>query len=315
MREIPLLHDADISLRHLRALSLLLDVQNLTKAAELLGTNQPTVSKMLARLRLHFSDPLFVRVGHQMQPTPRAIELAESLRGLLAVADSMRAGPASFDPLATHREFRVLLSEIGMVHFVPLLMQALEKAGGGLRLRAMPLDSRSVTTKLESGEVDVAIGDFPREIGNIKRQKLYSEHYVSIVRRDHPRASRLTRLDEWLAERHILVTASSAGHGAHEHLERALLANLAPERIQLRVPSFIAAAHVVSRTDAVGTLPSKLAVYLSQDFPLVQVKPPPSLPKIEIAQIWHERMHRDQGNRWLRSVILAVAKKSETARR
>src|ERR1700741_198950 len=74
IQRIPIMKDGDISLRHLKALSLLLEVRSLTKAAEILEVNQPTVSKMLVRLRAHFGDPLFVRVGLSMQPTPRALD-------------------------------------------------------------------------------------------------------------------------------------------------------------------------------------------------------------------------------------------------
>src|SRR5690349_16220731 len=109
--QIPTMKDGDISLRHLKALSLLLEVRSLTKAAEILEVNQPTVSKILARLRAHFGDPLLVRVGLSMQPTPRALDLSERLRGLLAVSDDLKASTASFDPAASTREFRVLVGE------------------------------------------------------------------------------------------------------------------------------------------------------------------------------------------------------------
>jgi len=128
--------DSDISLRHLKALSLLLEVRSLTKAAEILDVNQPTVSKMLARLRSHFGDPLFVRNGLLMQPTPRALELMEPLRGLLAISDDLKASTPTFNPSTSIREFKVLVGEVGMIHFVPPLMRDLEQSGlagiGGL---------------------------------------------------------------------------------------------------------------------------------------------------------------------------------------
>ena len=96
----------DVTLRHLKVLSLLLDVRSLTKVAEILDVNQPTVSKMLARVRLHFGDPLFVRAGLLMQPTPRALGLMEPLRGLLAASDDLKASTSSFDPATSEREFR-----------------------------------------------------------------------------------------------------------------------------------------------------------------------------------------------------------------
>jgi len=295
--------DSDISLRHLKALSLLLEVRSLTKTAEILDVNQPTVSKMLARLRAHFGDPLFVRVGLSMQPTPRALELNEPLRGLLAVSDELKAATSSFDPTTSTREFKVLVSEVGMIHFVPPLMREFERCGPGLRLTAVPLDSRHVSVKLESGEADIAVGAFPREIGGLRRQKLYTDPYVSVARKDHPRLGRLSRLDDFLRERHILVTASTTGHAAHEQLEDALLDRLVPESIQLRVPSFVSCALVTCRTDAIGTLPERLATYLVRELPLAIFKTPLQLPRIEIAQVWHERVNRDAGHRWLRERI------------
>ncbi len=306
-------HESDISLRHLKALNLLLEVRSLTKAAEILGTNQPTVSKMLARLRAHFGDPLFVRVGLMMQPTPRALEIAEPLRGLLAVSDNLRAAAADFDPATSQREFKLLVSEVGMFHLIPQMIQALERMGPGLRLKAVPLDARSVSAKLESGEADVAIGTYPREISNVRRVKLYADPYVSVVRQSHPRLATLKRLDAWLAERHILVTASSIGHVAHEQLERVLITRLDPSKVLVRMPSFVAAAFVASRTDAICTIPAKLGASLQEDLRLVQINPPLDLPSIEISQIWHERVDRDAGHRWLRSLVSGMAKGRWTA--
>lgn len=297
------MENGDIGLRHLKALSLLLEVRSLTKAAEILDVNQPAVSKMLARLRAHFGDPLFVRVGLMMQPTPRALALMEPLRGLLAVSDDLRASTSAFDPATSTREFKVLVSEVGTIHLVPPLMRDLEKSGGGLRLRAVPLDSRHVSAKLESGEADVALGAFPREVGKLRRQKLYADPYMSVVRKGHPRRGRLERADAFLRERHILVSASSTGHAAHEQLEEALLDRLAPENIQLRVPSFVGCAFVACQSDAIGTMPGRLAAYLVRELPLEMFKPPLLLPRIEIAQVWHERLDRDAAHRWLRSRV------------
>jgi DNA-binding transcriptional LysR family regulator len=301
-----MIKDGDISLRHLKALCLLLDVRSLTKAAEVLDVNQPTVSKMLARLRSHFGDPLFVRVGLTMEPTPRALDLAKPLRELLAVSDDLKTSTASFDPATSDREFKVLVSEVGMIHLVPSLMRDFERAGVALRLRAVPLDSRHVSAKLESGEADIALGAFPREVGKLRRQKLYVDSYVSVVRKGHPRINLLERPDTFLAERHVLVTNSSTGHAAHEQLEKALLGRLAPERIQLRVPSFVSSAFVVCQSDAVGTMPERLATYLIQQLPLEMLKPPLAMPRFDIAQVWHERFNRDAGHRWLRSRVFEV---------
>jgi DNA-binding transcriptional LysR family regulator len=244
-------------------------------------------------------------VGLSMQPTPRALDLNESLCNILAMSDELRVS-TSFDPTTSTREFKVLAGEVGMVHFVPPLVREFERSGLGLRLTAVPLDSRHVSVKLESGHADIAVGAFPREVGSLRRQKLYTDPYVSVARKDHPRLERLSRLDTFLRERHILVTASSTGHAAHEQLEAAFLSQLAPERIQLRVPSFVSCALVASQTEAIGTLPERLASGLVRDLPVVVFKTPMNLPRIEIAQVWHERVNRDAGHRWLRERIFQI---------
>jgi DNA-binding transcriptional LysR family regulator len=293
----------DISLRHLRVLTLLLEVRSLTRAAEILETTQPSISKVLGKLRGHFGDPLFVRVGLEMHPTPKAIELAQPLKGLLTTSDAMRAASAAFDPTTSTREFSVLVTEVGMIQLVPPIMRRLETEGPGLRLKALPLDSRQFGARLEAGEADIALGTFPGVAGTMRRQRLYSDGIVSVVRKDHPRLAQLSRADAFLRERHIVVTSSNTGHAAHRLLEQVFAAKLDNDRVQLRLPSFVAAAIVASRTDAAATMPERLAQYLAKDLGLAVFRTPLNLPRIEIGQFWHERVHQDRGHRWLRTVI------------
>lgn len=232
--------DEDISLKHLRVLSLLLEVGSLTQAAQILGVGQPTVSKALARLRLHFGDPLLVRVGAVMRPTPKALKMAEPLRALLTASGALRASTRPFDPAASVREFTCLVTEVGMVQFIPALMRRLEQAGPGLSLRALPLDNRPFEPRLEAGEADVAVGFLPEAAGAIRRQRLYADGYLSVARKDHPRLKALATETGFWAERHVLMATSGAGRAANRQLDDILAARLGPGQVQVRVPSFLA---------------------------------------------------------------------------
>jgi DNA-binding transcriptional LysR family regulator len=300
------MHEEDINLRHLRVLTLLLERGSLTRTAEILETSQSSVSKILAKLRKHFGDPLFVRVGPIMRPTPRALELTGPLKTLLTVSDAMRWSTSAFGPQSSIREFSVMVTEVGMIRIVPALISHLETAGRGLRLKAIPLDARQFEARLEAGEADVAVGAFPRASPTMKRQRLYFDNYVSVVRKDHPRLSRLSEKEGFLHERHIVVTSSQTGHAAHQLLERALTSEVGPDRVKVKVPSFVAAAFVASCTEAVGSMPAKLAEYLAADLNLAILKTPIELPRIEISQFWHARVDKDQGHRWFRSAIAAL---------
>ena len=122
------------------------------------------------------------------------------------------------------------------------------------------------------------------------------------MRRDHPRLSAKPSLAAFAAERHILVSTAGTAH-AHQLVERALERVIPPERIVCRVPTFMAAAYAASRTDAVATLPAGAAEELGAALGLRAFVTPTRLPRIDVAQHWHERFHREPGNQWIRSVF------------
>jgi DNA-binding transcriptional LysR family regulator len=296
----------DVSLRHLKVLVLLLEVGSLTEAARILGVGQPSVSKALARLRVHFGDPLMVRVGAAMRPTPKAMGLAEPLRALIAASDTLRASTQAFDPATATREFSCLVTEVGMIQVIPALMRRLEQAGRGLRLRAVPMDLRPIDPRLEAGEADIAIGFVPEAATSLRRQRLYADGYLSVARKDHPRLGRLTGKAGFWAERHVLMATPGPGRAANRALEQILAARLAPGQVQVRAPSFVAGAFVASRTEAIATLPARLAETLAGDLGLFAFPPPFEAAPIQIDQFWHERLHKDEGHRWLRGVVFQL---------
>lgn len=293
---------SELNLRELRILHALLHERSITRTAELLATTQPGISKVLRHLRAQFGDPLFVRNGHAMQPTAKALEIADQLRTLLGVADSLRASATAFDPVRSDRTFSLLLTDVGMVRFLPPLIAHVAAIAPRVNIRAMPLDSRQFELKLEAGEADLALGAFPKAPRHLRRQRLYFDGYVTVVRKGHPKIPAVRSRAGFLAQRHILVTASETGHAAHGTAQRVLTSQIAPGNIMLRVPSFIAGAIVAAETDGLTTLPANLAKRLAGPLGLTAFETPIALPRIEITQYWHERYHRDPAHRWFRSV-------------
>jgi len=294
---------SEIDLGELRVLDTLLRERSITRAAQALETSQPAVSRILKRLRARFSDPLVVRDGRGVQPTARAIEMGGQIRALLETADSLRREHVQFDAKTSDRQFSLLLTDVGMVRFLPPLIAVLTARAPKARIRAVPLDSRHFELKLETGEADLALGAFPAAAGYLRRQRLFSDSYVSVVRKGHPRISRLRSRSGFLSERHILTMASETGHAAHVEAQRVLASQIPAANIVLRVPSFVAGAIVASQTEGVVTLPRNLADIIAAPLGLVAVRTPLQLPRIDIAQYWHERYHRDGAHQWIRSVI------------
>ncbi len=304
---MPTENDVELQLRDLRMLQVMLSEGSLTRAAALLDTTQPTLSKALARLRAHFDDPLLVRDGQTMRPTPKGAEILTPLRNLLSAADSLTSPPTvPFDPQSSHRQFRLLVSDVGMLRFLPPLTARLAAQGPRLKLEALPLDARNFEAKLASGEADLALGAYAKAPRDLRRQQLYTDGYLSVVRRGHPKRLQLMRLGEFRAAQHILITASETGHAAHTTAQQAIEALIPPDRVLLRLPSFVAAALVAAETDGIATLPANLALAIGDRLKLTSFKPPVTMPPIIVAQYWHERYHRDAGHRWLRQVCFSL---------
>jgi DNA-binding transcriptional LysR family regulator len=216
----------EMDLRELRVLDMLLRECSITRTAQALETTQPAISKTLRHLREQFADPLIVRNGHAMQPTAKALEMAGQLRALLDAADGLRAEAVAFDPRTSDRAFSLLLTDVGMIRFLPPLIAAVATVAPGVSLRAVPLDSRAFELKLETGEADLALGAFPHAASYLRRQKLFSDGYLSAMRKRHPRLTKARSRAGFLDERHILITASETGHAAHGEAQRVLTSEI-----------------------------------------------------------------------------------------
>jgi DNA-binding transcriptional LysR family regulator len=248
-------------------------------------------------------DPLFVRTRRGMEPTHRALALHEKVRpGLLL----LRAGVDSaehFDPAYSQREFRLLLSDVGQVLYLPPLMAELRRVAPGVSLTAVPLPRELYRDALEAGEVDLAIGYLPK-IGEVFfQQRLLEDQCVGLAREGHPRIGKnLTRV-RYIAEAHVAVTPL----GATPHLlEQSLQRLKVVRRVALTVPNFLAAPLIVRGTDLLGCVPHRVLRAMPTISGLRVLPLPFATPPIVVNQFWHERQHLDEGHRWLRSLVAKV---------
>jgi len=299
-------------LSQLLILDSLLREGSLTRTAELLGMSQPTVSRALARLRTHFDDPLFVRTGQRMVATTRALALAGPIAAVLDAARELDSGPAVFDPLTAQRAFGLYMVDGAVVNILPQLLAGLarlEDGASGLQLRSVHIDPGAIEAQLERGHIDLAIGRFPQLVNNIRRRKLWTDEYACVMRAGHPCAGQLDR-DAYLTHRHVLIEMeqTSQHNGA---VTRKLETLLAPSRILCHVPSYTSAAHIALHTDAIATIPLRLARPLARDLGLVLARLPIDLPPVHLALYWHERSHRDRANVWLRAFVRSTLTTSD----
>ena len=304
MKTIPKRSSEDLDLHALRVFDALLRERSLTRAAEALRTQQPALSKTLARLRRYFNDALFVRVALHMEPTPKAIELEKPIRALLDGMLQLRNEQLHFEPGRSNRTFRIFTLDAGVIVLLPAIIKAMMSEAPDTRLRASQVNLQNLHVSLEAGEIDLAIGEFPLLVPGIRRQKLFTGRHMSIFQKDHPRLRPNPSTSDFLNEKHIFITAAGTFH-PHQIAERSLEQQLPPSSIIAHVPSFTSAAILAKRTDAVATMPGPVATVLARELDMQLIAPPIKLPAFEIAQYWHERFDRDPGNQWLRSLVNA----------
>ncbi len=298
-------NDVELELRHLRVFEVLLREQNLTRAAQALDVTQPSISKTLAHLRLYFSDPLFVRVGSGVAPTAKALELEPAVRALLDQVTSLHARHVPFDAESSKRMFRVCVFDAGVIRLLPPLIRLMQDRAPKVRLTIVPLGHDDIEAALETGELDLVVGSYVSLTKRVRRQRLFAASYTSAVREGHQRLDTVPSREAFAAEKHVLVSASGTAH-THQRTERAIERLVPEENIICRVPTFLTAAAVAAMTDAVATLPSKVAEPLVERMQLKLIAPPLKLPRIEVSQYWHQRFHREPGNRWLRDALVQL---------
>lgn len=302
MIAIPHGYPSGLDLHHLQVFEVLLRERSLTRAARVLNVTQPALSKTLARLRGYFDDPLFVRVSLRMEPTSKALSLAAPVRNVLDGMRTLRTENVPFDPKTSNRTFTFCVVDAGVIKLMPPLVNLLQEEAPHVRLSAVQFDAEHLDSWLETGTIDFAMGSFPHLTKGIRRQSLWIERYVSVVRKGHPRLTAKPSLKAFAAEKHVLVSTFGTGH-AHQHAERAVEAAIAPENIICRVPIFLAASIIAKHSDAVATLPLSIATVLAEDLDLAVLTPPIRIPTIEISQYWHGRFHREPGIQWIRSIF------------
>ena len=199
------LHGIDLNL--LVAFDALMAERSVTRAGTRIGRTQPAMSAALSRLRALLGDELFVRGLKGLQPTPRALDLAEPLGRALAEIQRTLAFTQAFDPLTSASSFSLGLSEHSTYVVLPRLLERLATVAPAVTLRVRSFTNRDdAVTLLDGGEIDVAIGVPPTvAAGRILTRPLFEERFVCVLRRDHPSAKARLDLKTFLSLSHLLV--------------------------------------------------------------------------------------------------------------
>lgn len=297
------IHEMNIRTLDFKLLELFQAIQqcrSVSAAALLLEIPQPSASRGLARLREALDDELFIRTTSGMEPTSKGLEAGDVIARILTLANQLEMETKIFNPKSSDREFIIAGSDVGQwVVTVPFYNMVRDYPG--IRLRTVAVPGSDLAHRLETGEVDLAIGPYPSLSGSIKEQTLYDEQYSCFCRPDHMFA-RDPSVENFVISDHLLALGRSTGH-AHRHTEILLRKLIPPHRIRVIGESYFVALAALMETDLILTSPKVGLGNVPDRFGLASVKPPIELQEFSIKQYWHCRNDENDGHKWLRSMV------------
>jgi len=298
------LRNFDLNL--LVAFDLLMQEQNVSRAAERMFVGQSAMSHILQRLRQQLADPLLVKTPSGMKPTDRALALIDPVRAVLRDVKSLISVREEFDPAKSLRRFIIAATDYLDLLVIPALVERIARYAPSVDIHVKRTETPFPERELEYNDLDVVLGfkAILKPPAYMIVEKLFDDRMTCLVSRNHPanRGDCLT-LDEYVSMKHMLISRTGTRIGvidewlAEKGLER---------RIALIVPHFLSAPFIVAKTDMLLSLPERIAERLVGLAPLSVLPVPIDLPAYDLIMVWHPLRENDPAHCWLREQILAV---------
>jgi DNA-binding transcriptional LysR family regulator len=289
-----------LDLNLLRVFDALLQDGSVTAAAERLHLSIPATSRALARLRRAMDDPILVRAGRGMAPTPFALRAAPRVRSLLDEASALITADRELAIAELKRTFTIRINDGVAATLATSAVEAISAAAPGVILRFVAEGSESIEA-LRDGSVDLDIGVGDVAAPDIRSAALYRERLVGIVRADSPLGRRRRPTLAQLCQ-HPHVSASRRGR-ARGPLDDALDVAGLHRHVAAVVPTFAVAVLLVASSGYVGLVPQRLAEQYGETLGIRWFPIAADLPEIDIRLLWHARLDADPAQRWLRDTI------------
>ncbi|RJG13031.1 LysR family transcriptional regulator [Pseudomonas cavernicola] len=294
---------SNFDLNLLRVLDALLRECNVSRAAERLALSQPAVSNALNRLRVLLDDPLLVRVGRAMQPTPRALALEAPIRAALQqIEQSLSAGEV-FDPARSRQRFSIAVTDYVELICMPRLLQQLSQQAPGIRIDIRHLSPTLPAEALDKGELDLVLGRFEEVPARFARRHWMSETLQVALRQNHPQLHGNLDLDTFLQLRHLWVHGGQTRGMVDQWLGEQGLSR----EILYTTPNYLQAAHIVASSELAAVLPTQLARHFAGLLPLQLFDLPFALGPFHLEIVSLAQRQRDAALQWLIEQIMAIA--------
>jgi len=293
-----------LDLNLLRVLCAVYRFGSVTEAGRHLALSQPATSNALARLRTIFRDELFVRSPSGLHPTRKAQRIVPAVIEQLHLLESTVSSAEEFEPANSHVHWRLSLSDLGEMMFLPPLAQALRAQSPGSHISNVAVAAPEVSAALDAHEIDLAIGILQGKRGSTASELLFQENFVAITAMNWrpPKWRSGAQLSATQLASASLAVASPAAtfHGSIDLMLSELRLN---ERIVLRARHYGALPELVTRTDLMAIVPLMYANSLAPRYNVKIWKLPEHGSRYEVSMLWHQTANPDLSHSWLRGVV------------
>ena len=284
-------------------LDVLLDEGSVARAARRLRLSPSAMSRALQRLRETTGDPLLVRAGRGLVPTPRAIELRQRVGELVEEVEAVLRPAERLDLQRLARTFTLRTSDGFVENFGPGLIARIASQAPGVRLCFVQKPDRE-SAPLREGTVDLETGVVGERTGpELRTQALFRDRFVGVVHREHGLGEGKITPARYAAGRHILVSRRGLDKAPLD-IDEALKPLGLERETAVIVGGFSAALALARSSDLIATVPERHTEALRAgmfSFPL-----PVALSPITVSLLWHPRLDADPAHRWLRSLVRDV---------
>lgn len=283
------------------ALDVLLAEGSVARAARRLRLSPSATSRTLARLREATGDPLLVRSGRGLVPTPRAEALRAQTRQLVDEARSVLRPAEQQDLRGLSRTFTLRTSDGFVENFGPALLARIAEEAPGVRLNFLQKADKD-SAPLREGRVDLETGVIEPSTGpELRSQALFQDRLVGVVRKGHPLSRRKVTLAGYAAAGHVIVSRSGFDDDA---VDSPILPDGVDRRVVCAVSGFAAALAMARATDLVATAPERHTEALREGMFSFAIPAPER--RFTVSMLWHPRLDADPAHRWLRARVRDV---------
>lgn len=286
------------------ALDALLQESNVTRAARRVGITQSAMSQTLARLRHQFDDPILVKVGRQMEPSPFGLRIKARLHTLLNELEAIVGERPTFDEKEASGRFVIATVDYLALVLFPALARAVALRAPGIDLGIQALDQASIAPQLQQGLVHLYIGVPGQTERALQMQHLFTDSFSVVVGSENPLCAGGMTIDSYASLPHILV---SPRREAESIISRELGAVGHTRRVAIEVPYFSIVPQLLKKSNLVATVPTRIASLYAEDHGVEVLAPPMPLPEIEICMAWHPTFSADPAQIWLRELVASVS--------